>query len=136
MPKVVTLNFSVCQPCESSTNLSVLLSPEPLNITQPGDGQVVQADQLSDETRRLLDEEERRIVEECHSEAVSLLRANRSKLDALASALLAKDTLDEKEILEVTGISPRPGRTMAPPLAQAPDGDPRPAEPVSPATEA
>jgi cell division protease FtsH len=114
------------------------MSPKigPLNITQPGDGQIVPADQLSDETRRLLDEEERRIVEECHSEAVALLEANRSRLDALASALLAKDTLDEKEILEVTGLNPKPGRTMAPPLARAPDGDRRPADAVSPTTEA
>ncbi|HYM51427.1 MAG TPA: ATP-dependent zinc metalloprotease FtsH [Candidatus Limnocylindrales bacterium] len=99
----------------------------PLNITQPGDGQFVQTDQLSDETRRLLDEEERRIVEECHQEAVRLLRENRSKLDALASALLAKDTLDEKEILEATGITPKPGRIIAPPLAQTPNGGRQPA---------
>ena len=108
----------------------------PLNITQPGDGQAVAVDQLSDETRRLLDEEERRIVEECHSEAIALLRENRPKLDALASALLARDTLDEKEILEVTGITPRPSRTMAPPLAEAPDGGRRPAGVAAPTAEA
>jgi len=94
----------------------------PLNITQPGDGQAVPVDQLSDETRRLLDEEERRIVEECHQEALRLLRENRPRLDALATALLAKDTLDEKEILEVTGITPKLGRIIAPPLGQSPDG--------------
>ncbi|TMD14754.1 MAG: ATP-dependent zinc metalloprotease FtsH [Chloroflexi bacterium] len=114
------------------------MSPKvgPLNITQPGDGQAVAVDPLSDETRRLLDEEERRIVEECHSEAIALLRENRSKLDALASALLARDTLDEKEILEVTGITPRPSRTMAPPLAEAPDGGRRPAGVAAPTAEA
>jgi len=114
------------------------MSPKvgPLNITQPGDGQAVAVDQLSDETRRLLDEEERRIVEECHSEAIALLRENRPKLDALASALLARDTLDEKEILEVTGITPRPSRTMAPPLAEAPDGGRRPAGVAAPTAEA
>jgi cell division protease FtsH len=108
----------------------------PLNITQPGDGQAVPVEQLSDETRRLLDEEARRIVEECHSEAVSLLRANRGRLDALANALLARDTLDEKEIIEVTGLNPKDSRTIAPPLAQTPDGDRQPAGATSPATEA
>ena len=114
------------------------MSPKvgPLNITQPGDGQAVAVDQLSDETRRLLDEEERRIVEECHSEAIALLRENRARLDALASALLARDTLDEKEILEVTGITPKPSRTMAPPLAEAPDGGRRPAGVAGPTAEA
>ncbi len=62
-------------------------------------------------------------MEECHQEALRLLRENRPKLDALANALLARDTLDEKEILEVTGIAPKPGRIIAPPLSQSPDGE-------------
>ena len=100
----------------------------PLNVTQPGDGQAFSPDQLSDETRRLLDEEERRIVQECHAEAVRLLEENRSKLDSLAAALLEHDTLDEGQIHQATGITPRPARVIAPPLpTESPDGGKRPA---------
>jgi cell division protease FtsH len=39
---------------------------------------------------------------------VQLLRQHRSRLDALAKALLEKETLDEEEILKVTGLPPAP----------------------------
>jgi cell division protease FtsH len=58
----------------------------------------------SEETARLIDQEMKRIVEECFSEANSLLKDNRDRLDRLARALLEHDSLDEKEILEVTGL--------------------------------
>jgi cell division protease FtsH len=51
-----------------------------------------------------VDDEVKRIAEECFTEAVRLLEANRARLDALASALLRHDSLDETEILAVTGI--------------------------------
>ena len=47
----------------------------------------------------------RRIAEECQAEAERLLAEHRAQLDALARALLRNDSLDEAEILEVTGIS-------------------------------
>ena len=37
-----------------------------------------------------------------------LLREHRKQLDALAAALLSRETLDEQEILEVTGLPPAP----------------------------
>jgi cell division protease FtsH len=48
----------------------------------------------------------KRIAEECFAEAKRLLEANRSRLDALAQALLRDDSLNEAEILAVTGIKP------------------------------
>jgi cell division protease FtsH len=62
------------------------------------------ADEPSERTRELIDEESRRIVEEAHGEVTDLLRANRSRLDALASALLEKETLDEDEAYAVAGV--------------------------------
>jgi len=53
----------------------------------------------------------RRIVEECQGEATRLLTAHRDKLVALATALLKAEALDEREILEVTGLGPPPART-------------------------
>ena len=58
----------------------------------------------SEETAAMVDEEIRRICEECLGQAVSLLTSNRDKLDALVHALLEHDTLGEAEILTVTGI--------------------------------
>lgn len=98
------------------------MSPKlgPLNLTQPGDG-LARGDQISDETARILDEEERRIVDECHREAIRMLTENRDRLDRLAEALLHKDTLDSDEIFAATGLKkPGPRPVLAPPLP--PDG--------------
>ena len=50
----------------------------------------------------------RRIIGESHDEARRLLTLHRGQLDALAEALLAHETLDEQDILEVTGLPPAP----------------------------
>ena len=74
---------------------------------------------FSEETARLVDAEVQRIINECHDEAKRLLREHREALDALVRALLARETLGEQEILEVTGLPPAPalsGRPMELPL--------------------
>jgi len=63
---------------------------------------------FSEETARAIDAEVLRIIAESHEEAKRLLVEHRRKLDALAEALLARESLDEKEILEVTGLPPAP----------------------------
>jgi cell division protease FtsH len=63
---------------------------------------------FSEGTARVIDAEVQRIIGESHQEAARLLRAHRKELDALAGALLERDTLDEQEILEVTGLPPAP----------------------------
>ena len=64
----------------------------------------------SEATSELIDAEVRRIVEESHTEADSLLAAHRAKLEALAQALLKAESLNEQEIREVTGVTAPPGR--------------------------
>ena len=49
-----------------------------------------------------------KIIGESHDEAKRLLTAHRKQLDALAEALLSRETLNEQEILEVTGLPPAP----------------------------
>ena len=61
----------------------------------------------SQETARKIDDEVRAIVGECMNKAYTILRENRGKLDALAEALLEKETLYAKEIYELLGIEPR-----------------------------
>ena len=61
---------------------------------------------FSEETAKAIDAEILRILDECHNEARRLLTVHRRELDTLASALLERETLDEQEILEVTGLPP------------------------------
>jgi len=63
---------------------------------------------FSEETAKTIDAEILRILNECHAEARRLLTQHRRELDALATALLERETLDEQEILEVTGLPPAP----------------------------
>jgi cell division protease FtsH len=63
---------------------------------------------FSEETARAIDEEVSRIIDESHEEALRLLTKYRGELEALAQALLERETLDEQEILEVTGLPPAP----------------------------
>jgi cell division protease FtsH len=63
---------------------------------------------ISEETARAIDAEVLRIIGESHQEARRLLMEHRRELDALADALLARETLDEQEILAVTGLPPAP----------------------------
>ena len=63
---------------------------------------------FSEATAQAIDEEVRTIIADSYEEARRLLVAHRPQLDALAQALLTRETLDEKEILEVTGLPPAP----------------------------
>jgi cell division protease FtsH len=63
---------------------------------------------FSEETARMIDAEVLGIINGCHDEATRLLSQHRAELDALADALLARETLDEAEILEITGLPAAP----------------------------
>lgn len=63
---------------------------------------------FSEETAKVIDAEVRAIIGESHDEAKRLLSVYRAQLDALVDALLARETLNEREILEVTGLPPAP----------------------------
>ena len=51
-----------------------------------------------------VDEEVRRITDECYAEARRLLRENRGRLDAIVAQLLVHETLDEPEVYAAAGI--------------------------------
>jgi cell division protease FtsH len=53
---------------------------------------------LSEETKRLRDQEQREITDRAYDEALSLVRAHRNHLNVLAAALLEKETLEREEI--------------------------------------
>ncbi len=62
------------------------------------------AAESSEETQRLLDQEVRRIVETAHAEVTELLGGRRANLDALVSALLERETLDEADAYAAAGL--------------------------------
>ena len=59
---------------------------------------------VSENLLNAVDDEVRRIIDECYSEARRTLRENRLKLDSIVIELLARETLDEKEIYSAAGI--------------------------------
>jgi cell division protease FtsH len=59
---------------------------------------------FSEETAKLIDAEVHKIIDESHEQARRLLTEHRQQLDALAEALVARETLGEQEILQVTGL--------------------------------
>ena len=66
----------------------------------------------SETTAAAVDAEVHRIISESHDEALRLLRQHRRELDALAAALLDHETVDEQEILAVTGLPAAPALNM------------------------
>ena len=59
----------------------------------------------SDALLDAVDEEVRRLTDECYDEARRLLRENREKLDAIVEQLLARETLDEREVYAAAGLA-------------------------------
>jgi cell division protease FtsH len=60
----------------------------------------------SEPTQELVDKEVRRIVDEAEDEVIKLLGQERDRLEALATALLDRETLDQAEAYEVAGVPP------------------------------
>jgi cell division protease FtsH len=56
---------------------------------------------LSEETKRLRDQEQARLTDEAYAGAIRLLHKHRGPLDRIAKALLAKETLQKEELDEL-----------------------------------
>ncbi|HET7379033.1 MAG TPA: AAA family ATPase [Gaiellales bacterium] len=61
---------------------------------------------LSDETRRVVDEEVERLVADAYGDALRLLESEQEKLDALAETLLSLGQMERVDILTALGGSP------------------------------
>jgi cell division protease FtsH len=67
-----------------------------------------QGKSFSGETARQIDEEVRRIIDECYAAARKILEEHRSKLDVMADALMTYETIDAKQIDDImAGRKPR-----------------------------
>jgi cell division protease FtsH len=63
---------------------------------------------FSEATAGAVDAEVQAIIAASHEDALRLLREHRRQLDTLAQALLTHETLDDQEILSVTGLPAAP----------------------------
>ena len=59
----------------------------------------------SPRTLELVDEEVRRLLDQCYDAAVAVLREHRTRLDRLARTLLERETLDADEAYAAAGIA-------------------------------
>jgi cell division protease FtsH len=78
-----------------------------------GQGEFGTSKPFSEETAEVIDSEVLRIINESHDQAKQLLTEHRKQLDALAQALVARETLNEQEILDVTGLPRAPALDTA-----------------------
>ncbi len=63
----------------------------------------------SGETAKVIDEEIRRIIDECYSRAKGILQEHREQLDLMKDALLEYETIDAEQINDImAGRKPRP----------------------------
>jgi cell division protease FtsH len=58
---------------------------------------------LSEETKRMRDQEQARLTDQAYQEAIRLITKHRALLDRVAAALLEKETLVREELLEIFG---------------------------------
>lgn len=64
---------------------------------------------VSGETAKMIDQEVRRIIDECYNTAKRLLDENRDKLELMAQALMKYETIDTAQIDEImAGKAPQP----------------------------
>jgi cell division protease FtsH len=85
----------------------------------PRSGEEAYGSATSQHTLELIDEEVKRILDECAQEAERTLAEHREQLDQLAEALLERETLDEADAYSVAGIARSSGAEPQPATAHA-----------------
>jgi cell division protease FtsH len=88
--------------------------------------EIAQRREFADSTTREVDEEARGLVEEAFDRATSLLQEHREGLDRLADALLDREEVSGKEVLELLGLDAREVEASEPDASEVeePSGDP------------
>jgi cell division protease FtsH len=84
--------------------------------------------QVSDVTAHAIDEEVRKLIDTCYTEAKDLLLTNERKLHLMAESLIKYETIDEHQIKDIMeGREPRPPEDWDEPSEP---GQPVPAPPA------
>ncbi|MCF0237901.1 MAG: cell division protein FtsH, partial [Sphaerochaetaceae bacterium] len=66
--------------------------------------EIAQHKDFSDETARKIDSEINKILDNCMKDAKTILSDHKDQLEKLANELMAKETLDDKEVRELLGF--------------------------------
>lgn len=88
-----------------------------------------QYNQLSSETRAMVESEVKKVLDESYARARKLLLSRRKELDLLAKALVEYETLDRSEVEKILRGEKLPGRVSVPP---GPMAVPKPTDSVKP----
>ncbi|MGH7628708.1 MAG: ATP-dependent zinc metalloprotease FtsH [Gemmatimonadales bacterium] len=83
--------------------------------------------EISERTAQLVDDEVKRLVDEAYARATEILAANRPLLDAIAAALLERETIDRDDLDRLVKGLPLPPRSLTP---MEPPTAPPPAKPA------
>jgi cell division protease FtsH len=90
--------------------------------------ELVQRRTVSEHTQRIVDEEIKRILDQAHTKAQSVIGQNRDLLESIAQALLERETLDRDEIETLAR-----GETLPPlPLLADEEAPPKLHKPATP----
>ena len=68
--------------------------------------EIVQRRAVSEHTQRIVDEEVKRILDDAHATAQSVIGANRDLLESIAAALLERETLDRDDVARLARGEP------------------------------
>lgn len=88
-----------------STLGPINLGPQ-YDVDELGRARFLEPTQVSSKMQERVDEEVRKIVENCYAHAVRVLRRSRRVLDKIADALVAKETLDREDFEAIVGGKP------------------------------
>ncbi len=82
--------------------------------------------EISERTAQMVDDEVKRLVDEAYARAREILAANRPLLDAIAAALLERETIDREDLDRLAKGLPLPPRSLTPmdPPTQPPSAKP------------
>jgi cell division protease FtsH len=82
--------------------------------------------EISERTAQVVDDEVKRLVDEAYARATEILAANRPLLDAIAAALLERETIDREDLDRLAKGLPLPPRSLTPvePPSQPPAAKP------------
>ena len=73
-------------------------------ITEDAHLPIPGASDISPQTQQLVDEEVRHLIDQAHEEVTQLMSTHRDQLEALASALLEHETLEQDEAYAAAGL--------------------------------
>jgi cell division protease FtsH len=89
--------------------------------------EITQRRTVSEHTQRIVDQEIKRILDEAHAKAHDVIGANGDLLEAIAQALLERETLDRDEIQILAG-----GKSLPPPPVPVVEPEEQPVKAVAP----